>query len=155
MKTSNQPRSISFCSCAPEVAELLTSVLSDRFLIDGAEIRRRAKRRDRYRGSRGRGQGGDQLSEPQQDKAGLDRSWHESERRSIVHGVRQGQDLGLSSRSTASRFGKRDLLLLDQLLQLSDSRLRLLEFPAKTPGATERLWTTHLAGELCWTRFLP
>jgi hypothetical protein len=40
-------------SCAPDVAELLTSVLSDRFLIDGSEIRRRAQRRDRFRGSPG------------------------------------------------------------------------------------------------------
>jgi hypothetical protein len=40
-------------TCAPDVAELLTSVLSDRFLIDGTEIRRRAQRRDRFRGSPG------------------------------------------------------------------------------------------------------
>jgi capsular polysaccharide biosynthesis protein len=40
-------------SCAPEVAGLVTSVLSDRFLIDGAEIRRRAERRGRFRGSPG------------------------------------------------------------------------------------------------------
>jgi capsular polysaccharide biosynthesis protein len=40
-------------SCSPEVAELLTSVLLDRFLLDGAEIRRRAKRRNAYRESQG------------------------------------------------------------------------------------------------------
>jgi capsular polysaccharide biosynthesis protein len=40
-------------SCAPDVAERMTSVLSDRFLMDDAEIRRRAERRDRFRKSPG------------------------------------------------------------------------------------------------------
>jgi len=40
-------------SCAPDVAELITSVLADLFLMDGAEIRRRAERRDRFRKSPG------------------------------------------------------------------------------------------------------
>jgi hypothetical protein len=39
-------------SCSPEVAGLVMSVLSDRFLIDGAELGRRSKRRaDRAAGS--------------------------------------------------------------------------------------------------------
>jgi hypothetical protein len=39
-------------SCAPDVAELMTSVLSDRFLLDSADIRRRAQKKvDRARRS--------------------------------------------------------------------------------------------------------
>jgi len=45
-------------SCAPEVAERLTSVLSERFLIDGADIRRRAQKKvgRTQRSTKGRGE---------------------------------------------------------------------------------------------------
>src|SRR4051794_32350419 len=81
-------------------------------------------------------------------------------RRSIAHSVRlrgAARESGPRAQFALDRFTfcKRDLLLLDQLLQLSDSRLRLLEFPAKTPGATEGLGTPHFTAELRRTRFLP